>query len=103
MGWDFGGDTAAAARWLYAPPVSKAMLKGGYPTVCLDCYACGWWNTAANGQFRKVHALTCTDCAELTPAEPAELTAAEPAELTAAEARASLAAVAIPCIQYTSN
>jgi hypothetical protein len=24
--------------------------------VCLDCYACGWWDATANGPFEKVDA-----------------------------------------------
>ena len=56
VGWDFGPDVSAAAKWLYAPPLSRASLKGGYPTVCLDCYACGWWDVTANGPFEKVDA-----------------------------------------------
>lgn len=54
VGWHFGVDTCAAAKWLYAPGVGKAVLKGGYPTMCLDCYACGWWNSTVKGPFQKV-------------------------------------------------
>ena len=58
VGWDFGVDTCAAGKWLYAPGVGKTVLKGGYPTVCLDCYACGWWNSAVKGPFQKVDSDT---------------------------------------------
>lgn len=34
--------------------LSKTAMKGGYPVVCVDCYACGWWNSAAKGAFQKV-------------------------------------------------
>lgn len=53
----FGPDCTAAGRWLYNSKlccVTPATLRGGYPTVCIACYAPGWWSTLERGEYRRV-------------------------------------------------
>ena len=45
----YSGLTIYLSTRLYTPGVSKTILKGGYPTMCLDCYTCGWWNSTEKG------------------------------------------------------
>jgi len=53
-GHNFGRDCTAAIRWLYNPCLKTAVSSVGYPTICLKCFAPGWWNVRDRGKFLSV-------------------------------------------------
>jgi len=52
--WSFGPSCTAAAKWLYNPKLPKTVMSDGYPTLCLRCYAPGWWSISDHGSHKTV-------------------------------------------------